>query len=49
MSLAVGGLGVLLAAVYGVKRKVDTNSLQITKNSDTIKKKLGGILSNDKM
>ena len=50
MGLAVGGLGVLLAAVYGVKIKADTNSLQITKNRDIIKKKLfGGILSNDPM
>ena len=48
MALAIGGLGILLGAVYGVKRKVDSNTEQISKNRDTIKKKLlGGILSND--
>ena len=48
MALAIGGLGILLGAVYGVKRKVDSNTEEISKNRDTIKKKfLGAILSND--
>ena len=48
MILAIGGMGILLGAVYGVKRKVDSNTEQISKNRDTIKKKLlGGILSNN--
>ena len=34
MLLALGGLGILFGAVYGVKRKVDTNSVQIVKNKN---------------
>ena len=46
--LAIGGMGILLGAVYGVKREVDSNTEQISKNRDTIKKKLlGSILSNN--
>jgi len=37
--LAVGGLGVLFGAVYGVKRKVDDNSKLISINRETIRKK----------
>lgn len=38
--LAVGGLGILFGAVYGVKRKVDNNSRQISINKDIIRKKI---------
>ena len=40
VSLAVAGLGILFAAVYGIKRKVDNNSRQISLNRDIIKKKI---------
>ena len=40
ISLVVVGLGILFAAVYGIKRKVDNNSKQISINRDIIKKKL---------
>ena len=40
VSLAVAGLGILFGAVYGIKRKVDDNSKQISINRDIIKKKL---------
>ena len=40
VSLAVAGLGILFGAVYGIKRKVDNNSKQISINRDIIKKKL---------
>lgn len=36
MLLALGGLGVLFGAVYGVKRKVDNNSEQITETSKKV-------------
>jgi len=38
--LAVGGLGILFGAVYGVKRKVDDNSKQISINRSTIRKRI---------
>ena len=38
--LAVGGLGILFGAVYGIKRKVDNNSRQISINKNIIRKKL---------
>ena len=48
MILALGGIGILFGAVYGVKRKVDNNSFQISQNRATIKKKLlSGFLSSD--
>ena len=37
--LALGGLGILFGAVYGVKRRVDTNTLQIAENKTKIEKK----------
>ncbi len=40
ISLAVAGLGVLFAAVYGIKRKVDDNSNSISINRETIRRKL---------
>jgi len=42
--LAVGGLAVLLTAVYGIKKKVDTNSENISQNRESIKKKMFGSL-----
>ncbi len=38
--LALGGLGILFGAVYGVKRRVDTNTLQISENKTKIEKKV---------
>ncbi len=40
MLLALGGLGILFGAVYGVKRKVDSNSVQIVKNKIDIQKQV---------
>ena len=40
MVLAVGGLGILFGAVYGIKKKVDDNSKQISLNKDIIRKKI---------
>lgn len=40
ISLAVAGLGILFGAVYGIKRKVDDNSRQISINRDTIRKRI---------
>ena len=37
--LAVAGLGILFGAVYGIKRKVDDNSNQISLNRETIRKR----------
>ena len=39
MGLAIGGLAILFGAVYGIKKKVDTNSKHILINKDIIKKK----------
>jgi len=39
MGLALGGLAILFGAVYGIKKKVDTNSKHILINKDIIKKK----------
>lgn len=40
LGLAVGGLVVLFGAVYGIKRKVDTNSKHISINKDIIRQKI---------
>ncbi|KFM20043.1 Short domain protein [Marine Group I thaumarchaeote SCGC AAA799-P11] len=40
MMLAIGGFGLLFGAVYGVKRKVNDNTRQISINKDTIKNKI---------
>ncbi len=40
MLLALGGLGILFGAVYGVKRKVDSNTEQIVKNKSILQKKV---------
>ena len=48
--LAVGGLAVLFTAVYGIKKKVDTNSENISQNRESIKKKMfGSLFSKDPM
>ena len=39
ISLAIAGLGILFGAVYGIKRKVDDNSKQISINRETLRKK----------
>ncbi len=36
----IGGLAILFCAIYGIKRKVDTNSENVSKNRKSIKKKL---------
>jgi len=38
--LALGGLGILFGAVYGVKRRVDGNTVQIAENKTKIEKKV---------
>jgi len=40
MLLALGGLGILFGAVYGVKRRVDSNTEQITDNKTKLEKKV---------
>ena len=40
MSLAIAGLGILFGAVFGIKRKVDNNSNQISINREIIRKKI---------
>ena len=40
MLLALGGLGILFGAVYGVKRRVDNNTIQIAENKSKIEKKV---------
>jgi len=42
--LALGGLAVLFTAVYGIKKRVDTNSENISQNSESIKKRMFGSL-----
>ena len=41
MLLALGGLGILFGAVYGVKRRVDSNTVQIEENKSKLEKKVG--------
>jgi len=40
MLLALGGLGILFGAVYGVKRRVDSNTEQISENKIKLEKKV---------
>jgi len=40
MFFALGGLGILFSAVYGIKRRVDSNSDQIEKNKIRIQRRL---------
>jgi len=42
LGFALGGLVVLFGAVYGIKRKVDTNSKNISENRVSIRKKMFG-------
>jgi hypothetical protein len=42
--LALGGLAVLFIAVYGIKKRVDTNLENISQNRESIKKKMFGSL-----
>lgn len=42
LGFALGGLVVLFGAVYGIKRKVDTNSKNISENRASIRKKMFG-------
>ena len=48
--LALGGLAILFGAVYGIKRRVDTNSENISHNRESIRKKMfSTILGNKPM
>ncbi len=40
MGLAIGGMALLFGAVYGIKRKVDVNSMHISLNKDIIRRKI---------
>ncbi|MFQ5497868.1 MAG: hypothetical protein ACE5DU_08305 [Nitrosopumilus sp.] len=40
MTLAIAGLGILFGAVFGIKKKVDSNSKQIFINKETLRKKI---------
>lgn len=40
MVLAIGGLAILFGAVYGIKRKVNDNTRQISINTESIKNKI---------
>jgi len=40
----LGGLAILFGAIYGIKTKVDANSENISKNRESIKKKVLGVL-----
>ena len=42
--LALGGLAILFTAVYGIKQRVDSNSENISRNRESIKKKMFGSL-----
>jgi len=48
--LALGGLAILFGAVYGIKRRVDTNSENISQNRESIRKRMfSTILGNKPM
>lgn len=44
LSLALGGMAVLFGATYGIKRKVDTDSKNISQNRASVRKMFGSIL-----
>lgn len=44
LSLALGGVAVLFGATYGIKRKVDTDSKNISQNRASVRKMFGSIL-----
>lgn len=43
LSLALGGVAVLFGATYGIKRKVDTDSKNISQNHASVRKMFGSI------
>ena len=45
--LAIGGLGILFGAVYGIKRKTDNNSEQIFQNRSWIKNQINNLAKHD--
>jgi len=44
LGLTLGGLVVLFGAIYGIKRKADTNFENISRNRESMKKKMSGAL-----
>ncbi|HEU05043.1 MAG TPA: hypothetical protein ENH95_08050 [Nitrosopumilus sp.] len=44
LGLTLGGLAILFGAIYGIKRKADTNYENISKNHESMKKKMFGAL-----
>ncbi len=44
LGLTLGGLAILFVAIYGIKRKVDTNYENTSKNRESIKKKMMGAI-----
>ena len=44
LGLTIGGLAILFGAIYGIKRKVDRNYENTSKNRESIKKKIMGAL-----
>ena len=44
LGLTLGGLAILFVAIYGIKRSVDTNSENVSKNRESMKKKMFGAL-----
>jgi len=44
LGLTLGGLAILFGAIYGIKRKADTNYENISKNRESMKKKMFGAL-----
>jgi len=44
LGLTLGGLAILFVAIYGIKRKIDTNYENTSKNRESIKKKMMGAI-----
>jgi len=44
LGLTLGGLAILFSAIYGIKTKADANSENISKNRESVKKKMFGAL-----
>jgi len=42
LGLTLGGLAILFGAIYGIKRKADTNYENVSKNRESMKKKMFG-------
>ncbi len=49
LSFVLGGVAILFGATYGIKRKVDTNSKNISQNRASVRKMFGALLSNSPM